>query len=343
FYTPSTGIWQTVWLEPVPKTHITSMKIIPDLRRGQVRVLVQGPGIDADTPVRVEWAREGRSSFRDQPLRDHIDLDIVDPVVWSPESPQLYELKASISNESNDTVQSYFAFRRIEVGKDSAGTTRILLNGKPYFQVGPLDQGFWPDGIYTAPTDEALKYDIEITKKLGFNMIRKHVKVEPQRWYYWADKLGVLVWQDMPSGDRSSRERDPDIQRTPESAKQYETELKAMIDGLRNHPSSVMWVVFNEGWGQFDTKRITEWTKQYDPSRLVNCASGWSDRGVGDVHDIHVYPGPGSPKPEEQRAAVLGEFGGLGLATPGHMWTSKHWGYQGTQDSADLTRKYERL
>jgi hypothetical protein len=247
------------------------------------------------------------------------------------------------AREYGDKAAAYFAMRKSSVGKDESGVTRLMLNNKPYFQVGPLDQGFWPDGIYTAPTDEALKYDIEMTKKLGFNMIRKHVKVEPERWYYWADKLGILVWQDMPSGDRSIQPNQPDIIRTRESANQYETELKAMIDGLRNHPSIVMWVVFNEGWGQFDTKRITDWTKKYDPTRLVNCASGWQDRGVGDVHDIHVYPGPGSPKPEEKRAAVLGEFGGLGLATPGHMWSDKHWGYQGTRDSADLTRKYEVL
>jgi hypothetical protein len=220
---------------------------------------------------------------------------------------------------------------------------RILLNNKFVFQAGPLDQGFWPDGLYTAPTDEALKYDIEITKKLGFNMTRKHVKVEPARWYYWCDKLGLLVWQDMPSGDRSIRPQDPDIKRSPESAKQYELELKRMIDGLRNHPSIVMWVVFNEGWGQFDTVRITEWTKKYDPSRLVNCASGWSDRDVGDVHDIHVYPGPDSPKPESARAAVLGEFGGLGLAVDGHTWEKKTWGYRGARNKTDLMRKYENL
>ena len=184
-----------------------------------------------------------------------------------PEDPFLYKFYVALVNSGKvlDRVECYCAWRHIEVGKDASGTTRILLNGKPYFQIGPLDQGFWPDGIYTAPTDDALKYDIEITKKLGFNMIRKHVKVEPDRWYYWADKLGILVWQDMPSGDKSIGARDPDIVRTAESAKQYETELKAMIDGLRNHPSIVMWVPFNEGWGQFDTKRIAEWTKQYDP------------------------------------------------------------------------------
>src|SRR5262249_59412277 len=189
----------------------------------------------------------------------------------------------------------------------------------------------------------ALKYDIEITKKLGFNMTRKHVKVEPERWYYWCDKLGLLVWQDMPSGDKGVASGKGEITRTPESAKQYELELKRMIDGLSNHPSIIMWVVFNEGWGQFDTVRITEWTKKYDPTRLANCASGWNDMKTGDVHDIHVYPGPGAPPPEPQRAGVLGEFGGLGLGVDGHTWSSKTWGYRGTKSQDELTRKYEGL
>src|SRR5262249_18995019 len=347
FYTPSTGIWQTVWLEPVPKTHITSMKIIPDLRRGQVRVLVQGPGIDADTPVRVEWAREGRSSFRDQPLRDHIDLDIVDPVVWSPESPQLYELKASISNESNDTVQSYFAFRRIEVGKDSAGTTRILLNGKPYFQVGPLDQGFWPDGIYTAPTDEALKYDIEITKKLGFNMVRKHIKVEPQRWYYWADKLGILVWQDMPSCN--SYTDNPSPPRV--DPLDFIAELTAMVTNHWNSPAIMMWVAFNEGQGQqgsgngigqTNTAYLVSLVKTLDPSRLVNQASGWNYFGVGDVLDAHNYPDPVCPASTVQ-AMACGEFGGVWLGVTGHTLSPNSGDVSPAQASTSVTFQFETL
>jgi hypothetical protein len=182
-----------------------------------------------------------------------------------------------------------------------------------------------------------------MTKKLGFNMTRKHVKVEPERWYYWCDRLGLLVWQDMPSGDRNIGGNDPDLVRTPESARQYELELKRMIDGRHNHPSIILWVVFNEGWGQFDTARITEWTKKYDPTRLVDCASGWADRKVGDVHDVHVYPGPGAPPVEEKRAAVLGEFGGLGLGVDGHTWTNRTWGYKGAASKSDLTRKYEKL
>jgi Glycosyl hydrolases family 2, TIM barrel domain len=243
-----------------------------------------------------------------------------------------------------DQVGSYFGMRSVGMAKDADGRPRLTLNGKPVFAMAALDQGFWPDGIYTAPTDDALKFDLQQHKALGFNAVRKHVKVEPARWYYWADKLGLLVWQDMPSGDRSVRDGQPDLVRTPESAKQYEVELRRMIDGRFNHPSIIMWVVFNEGWGQFDTARITNETKRYDPSRLVNCASGWNDhKGIGDVHDIHVYPGPGSPPPEPTRAAVLGEFGGLGLGVDGHTWSKNTWGYRPTTSSEDLTRKYERL
>ncbi|HEY7315722.1 MAG TPA: glycoside hydrolase family 2 TIM barrel-domain containing protein [Gemmataceae bacterium] len=348
FYLASTGIWQTVWLEPVPEAHITGLKIVPDVDHNLVRVTVEAEGVAEKDLVNVV-AMEGDKSVAvrgGHQVGRVIEVDFSDVKLWSPESPFLYGLKVQLRHKKDtefDNVQSYFAMRKAEVKKDEKDVTRMFLNDKPYFQVGPLDQGFWPDGLYTAPTDEALKYDIEITKKLGFNMTRKHVKVEPARWYYWCDKLGLLVWQDMPSGDKSIRPQDADIKRSPESAKQYEAELKRMIDGLRNHPSIVMWVVFNEGWGQFDTARITEWTKKYDPSRLVDCASGWADRKVGDVHDIHVYPGPGSPPPEEKRAAVLGEFGGLGLAVDGHTWEKKTWGYRGTKSKADLTRKYENL
>jgi hypothetical protein len=215
------------------------------------------------------------------------------------------------------------------------------LNHQTLFQFGPLDQGFWPDGLYTAPTDEALRYDIEMTKKLGFNLARKHVKIEPARWYYWADKLGLLVWQDMPSGDKYIRGQDPDIIRTPESAANFERELKAMVDGLYNHPSIVTWVPYNEGWGQWDTCRIVDLIKQWDPTRLVINTSGWTDRGCGDVNDLHKYPGPTAPPPEEKRAGVLGEFGGLGLPVKGHTWQDeKNWGYRSFTNAPALTAAY---
>lgn len=354
YYTPSTGIWQTVWLEAVTAAHIDSLKIVPDDKKASVKVNVKG-GTDKHTiKISALWDKTVQSGITvygneaaidTNAIHDAQELKPRNAKLWSPDSPYLYDLRVQLLENDKviDEVWSYFALRKIEIAKDDKGVNRILLNGKFVFQVGPLDQGFWPDGLYTAPTDDALKYDIEITKKLGFNMARKHVKVEPDRWYYWCDKLGLLVWQDMPSGDRSIRDNQPDLKRTPESAAQFELELKRMIDGLHNHPCIVMWVVFNEGWGQFDTERLTKWTKDYDPTRLVNCASGWTDRKVGDVHDIHVYPGPGAPPLEDKRAGVLGEFGGLGLKVDGHTWTSQTWGYRGTQDKDDLTRKYERL
>jgi hypothetical protein len=349
FYTASTGIWQTVWLEPVPKASIASLQIVPDLDHNKIIVTVHGRGTGKNhrATITVSARDVDPASRLHVPLEQPVEVTVSRAVPWSPESPFLYDLTVDLiddqANTGIDAVAGYCALRKISVGKDDKGVTRMLLNNKPYFQVGPLDQGFWPDGLYTAPTDAALKSDIEITKKLGFNMARKHVKVEPERWYYWCDKLGLLVWQDMPSGDKSVRPGQGQITRSPESAKQYELELKRMIDGRGNHPCIVMWVPFNEGWGQFDTTRVVELVKQHDPSRLVDPASGWNDYPCGDVHDIHVYPGPGSPEPEQKRAAVLGEFGGLGLKIDGHTWENKTWGYKGTKDSADLTRKYEQL
>jgi len=344
FYTPTTGIWQTVWLEPVPAARIAGLKVVPDVDGGKVRVTVQTAGDVAGLDVAVNVG--GGNTVVGPPDRP-LEIPVADAKLWTPDSPHLYDLDIVLSRRDMttvDTARSYFGMRKIAVGPDEKGVTRLLLNGKAVFQAGPLDQGFWPDGLYTAPTDAALKYDVEVTRKLGFNMTRKHVKVEPDRWYYWCDKLGLLVWQDMPAGDKGIGPNDPDLRRSPESAADYKVELKAMIDGLHNHPSIVMWVVFNEGWGQFDTAGITDWTKRHDPSRLVDCASGWTDRaGVGDVHDMHSYPGPGTFKPEPTRAAVLGEFGGLGLAQPGHTWSRESWGYKGTADRADLTRKYEQL
>jgi hypothetical protein len=331
----------------VPKASIASLKIVADVE-GKVSVTVFGKGTAEDEKVSVTIIESGSAvAGTNGTVGKPVELSLRKPKLWSPETPFLYHVKVGLlpKDGNNDEVTGYFGLRKVELGKDDKGVTRMLLNGKPYFQVGPLDQGFWPDGIYTAPTDEALKYDVEITKKLGFNMTRKHVKVEPDRWYYWCDKLGLLVWQDMPSGDKSVAPGKGEITRTEESAKQYELELKRMIEERGNHPCIVMWVPFNEGWGQYDTARIVEAVKKQDPSRLVNCASGWNDvKGVGDVHDIHVYPGPGSPDPEPKRAAVLGEFGGLGLPVEDHLWgKEKNWGYRVMKDKAELTKKYERL
>ncbi|MHB1036630.1 MAG: glycoside hydrolase family 2 protein [Pirellulales bacterium] len=335
-YTPTTGIWQTVWLEEVPASHITGLVSTPDVDSKSLRLKVDASGDAAGLAVRAVAADSGRDiATATGKVGEEVRIVLPAVKLWSPSEPFLYDLRVELVRDGKavDTVASYFGMRKIEIGKDAAGLPRILLNGKFVMQVGPLDQGFWPDGLYTAPTDEALRFDIEVTKKLGFNMARKHVKVEPDRWYYWADRLGLLVWQDMPSGNN----------RTAESKKQYEVELARLIEGRRNHPSIIMWVVFNEGWGQYDTERLTAWTKATDPSRLANNASGWTDKKVGDMNDMHAYPGPNAPKAEAERAIVLGEFGGLGLAVPGHMWKKEFWGYQGMADANQLTRRYEEL
>jgi beta-galactosidase/beta-glucuronidase len=344
WYTASSGIWQTVWLEPVAAAYITDLKITPDVDAGVVIVQPSTPAnlgkFDISFTVRsgIGLVASGTGA-----PGEAVRLPIKNAKLWSPENPHLYSLAVTVKlgGRTIDKVTSYFAMRKISLGKDDKGFTRLMLNNQPYFQFGPLDQGFWPDGLYTAPTDDALRYDIVMTKKLGFNLARKHVKVEPERWYYWCDKLGLLVWQDMPSGDKYIRQRDDDITRSPASGGQYETELKALIAGRGNHPCIVMWVPYNEGWGQWDTPRIADMVKQLDPTRLVDSASGWTDRNVGDVHDMHKYPGPGSPAPEEKRAVVLGEFGGLGLPIPGHTWQAeKNWGYRSYTNSAALTTAY---
>ena len=347
WYTPTTGIWQTVWLESVPYIYIKRLKIIPDIDESLLKMRVIIGGLSEDIRIKAtvfEGSRMAAETEDDAGSR--IKLRIKNVKLWSPDKPFLYNMEVMLlkGRKTIDRVKSYFGMRKISLDKDKNGVLRLFLNNKELFQFGPLDQGFWPDGIYTAPTDEAMRYDIEVTKKLGFNMARKHVKVEPDRWYYWCDKLGLLVWQDMPSGDRFIGKDDPDISRTAQSARQFELELKAIIDAFYNHPCIVMWVPFNEGWGQFDTARITELIRKYDPSRLVNPASGWVDRGVGDVNDIHNYPAPIAPENEQTRAAVLGEFGGLGLPVKEHTWQDeKNWGYQTFKDSEELTREYLNL
>ena len=346
FYTPVTGIWQTVWLEPVSSTYVKSLKIMPDVDGKKVRVQIElggDPNFKGEIGIGVMDGEKEIGEIKGDAGKE-LELAIPNPKLWSPDSPHLYKINAGVisGDKPIDVVESYFGMRKIEVKKDDKGINRIYLNGNAIFMAGPLDQGFWPDGIYTAPTDEALKYDIEVTKQLGFNCTRKHVKVEPERWYYWCDKLGLLVWQDMPGGDNGVG-RQKDVSTKPQAVKDFDAELKAMIDTHYNHPSIVMWVVFNEGWGQHETVRTVEWTKKYDPSRLINPASGWNDFAAGDLIDMHKYPAPGAPKAQPDRAGVLGEFGGLGLPTEGHMWSSKNWGYKGVKDGAALTKQYVKL
>ena len=349
WYTPTTGIWQSVWIEPVPKTSVEGIEIVGDVdgRSATVTVRVRGDQNASLVVAATESTGPGMLGMGVTKPGEPTTLDLSRSFhAWSPDEPYLYNLVVTLTapDGSADVVESYFGVRKIEVKPDDAGVTRIHLNNEPVFLHGPLDQGFWPDGLYTAPTDEALRYDLEVTKRLGFNAVRKHVKVEPERWYYWCDRLGLAVIQDMPSGDRYIGPRDPDIQRTPESVAIYETEWESIINANKEHPSIVMWVPFNEGWGQFDTARIADWTRELDPTRLVDAVSGWADRGVGDVHDWHVYPGPGSPKPEAKRAAYLGEYGGLGLPLEGHTWQDKdNWGYRSYESSEALTDAYVKL
>jgi len=333
WYTAVTGIWQTVWLEPVPKAYIRSLHIVPDVDKGQVRITVDAVGARQGTSVR---AASGAMKSHAGENKHEVVLKVPDAKLWSPASPHLYDLKVMLVEDGKcvDEVSSYFGMRKIHLAKDEAGVLRMMLNGEFVFHYGPLDQGWWPDGLYTAPTDEALRYDVDITRKMGMNMIRKHVKVEPDRWYYHCDKLGVLVWQDMPSGNAKDGE----------GAANFDRELKGMIDAFRNHPSIVVWVPFNEGWGQHDTERVSAWVRKYDPTRLVNEASGWTDKGSGQIKDIHKYPGPACPPTEDKRAIVLGEFGGLGLPVKDHLWWNKrNWGYRNFQDVDALATAYEAL
>ncbi len=347
WYTAVTGIWQTVWLEAVPKTSIENLKMTPSLKDGTLAVDVKVVGAEEGDKVYVAASARGRNvAIQSQPVGEAMTLKINNPISWSPDNPFLYDLQVMIlrNNRVVDSVKSYFGMRDIALGKDEKGVTRIMLNGKFLFQHGPLDQGWWPDGLYTAPTDAALRYDVEMTKKMGFNMLRKHVKVEPARFYYWCDKLGVLVWQDMPSGDKYIGPKDADIERTKESSDQFYAEITEMITTLHNAPSIIIWVPFNEGWGQFDTAKMAEYCKKLDPSRLINSVSGWTDRKVGDMHDIHSYPGPDMPPLEEERAVVLGEYGGLGLPIEGHTWLDKgNWGYVSYKDKNELFDAYEIL
>jgi len=337
-YTATTGIWQTVWLEPVERAYIKKLKIVTDIDAGVVTVNAlcskAAAGLDVEAEVKDGWFAVGK---RTDKVGKEIILPIKNAKLWSPDSPFLYDLNVTLKDGSGrgvDSVKSYFGMRKVSLGKDEKQIPRILLNNEVLFQYGPLDQGFWPDGLHTAPTDKALRYDIEVLKKLGCNMMRKHVKVEPDRLYYWCDKLGLLIWQDMASGKNKGEE----------GQKQFELELTRMIDAFGNHPSIIIWVIFNEGWGQHDNARLTHLVKSMDPTRLVNSASGWHDRGVGDIRDIHMYPGPAAPLNEKYRAAVLGEFGGLGLPVSGHTWQDeKNWGYRSFETFEELTDAYVAL
>jgi beta-galactosidase/beta-glucuronidase len=355
WYTSVTGIWRTVWIEAVPETYISGTIQVPDIDK---QILTISVDVEHQMPgdlIRVTATDGDRLVSEKESLNGlGIILPVINPELWSPDNPFLYDMKISVIRKGKviDEVKSYFAMRKISLQPDENGVLRMMLNNKFTFQYGPLDQGWWPDGLYTAPTDEALLFDIVKTKEMGFNTIRKHVKVEPARWYYYCDKTGIMVWQDMPSGDlgggrwndRPGIEGGSDKTRSEESEKIYRTEWNAIIDYLYNFPCIVVWVPFNESWGQFKTTEITKWTMEKDPSRLVNSASGGNFHEVGHILDLHNYPHPVMAKPEifgSRQALVLGEFGGLGLPLEGHTWLDKNnWGYRTFENADTLFKTY---
>ena len=349
-YTGASGIWQTVWLEPVATTHIHKLDLTPDLAGfdltarvvgatyHRVQVIVSEPD---GTEVTRGYGIPGR------PMR----LRVPEPHLWTPDDPHLYRLAVRLvspTGRASDEVSGQVGLRTIGTVPDAQGRPRIALNGRITFLHGPLDQGYWPDGIYTAPTDEALKFDLERIKELGFNFVRKHAKVEPARWYHWADRLGLMVWQDMPSlgepinGPMSGPSPDP----PPDAKAHFEQGLSEMVDQLRSFTSVIGWVPFNEGWGEFDTARIAGQMKAWDPSRMVdansgvNCCKSRPDSGAGDVYDSHHYVGPVRKEGPEHRVMVQGEYGGLGLVPDDNRWPGRPEAYEMTDSPGRLTQRY---
>lgn len=351
WYTPQSGIWQTVWMEAVPRHYIESLRIVPLFDQSAVEVTVR-----CAQPLQCEATVDGRTVpfTSGEPAR----IPMPDFRAWSPEDPFLYDLTVTLGE---DRIESYFGMRKIEVRADRGGVMRLFLNGEPYFHSGLLDQGYWPDGLYTAPSDEALIFDIRTAKAMGFNLLRKHIKVEPMRWYYHCDRLGMLVWQDMPSGGGKYRfstvtlplvtgvhRRDNRYRAFARASSQgraeYMDELEEMVLQLFNAPSVALWVPFNEGWGQFDSTRVMERLRALDPTRPVDPASGWHDQGAGDLRSLHVYFKPFRFRRDRRgRALALSEFGGYNLRVDGHCFSQKDYGYRRLPDAAALWRDFARL
>lgn len=357
WYTPASGIWQTVWLEPVSAKHLESMEINPDIDAGTLNVkpFVSGANSGDKVVVTAKFGKTAVATAKGE-SGENISLSIPNAKLWSPDQPNLYSLDIKVvsGGKTVDAVSSYAAMRKISQGKSKSGHLVMMLNNKPLFQMGPLDQGYWPDGIYTAPTYEAMVYDIEKTKEWGFNMIRKHMKVEPDLWYEYCDKAGMLVWQDMPSGqinyehnkwDMTHWFASDEMTRNAESESDFRAEWKDIIDNFKNHPCIVVWTPFNEGWGQFKTADITDYTRQLDPTRLINSASGGNHfKGVGDILDLHKYPAPEMYLTDPDRVEVMGEFGGLGLPLKGHVWQdSDNWGYVQYKNEKEVTDRYVEI
>lgn len=351
FYTSVTGIWQTVWLENVPEDYIQNLVTTPDFDKATVHVEVGFSNPTKEVLYQVEVSYEGEpvamaKSINGQPVEVNMPEDFLR---WTPDHPFLYDMKVKVLQKGKviDEVDSYFAMRSFGAKRDDSGIVRLTLNGLPIFHFGPLDQGWWPDGLYTAPTDEALAYDVQKTKDLGFNMIRKHVKVEPARWYYHCDRIGLIVWQDMPSGGRGPEwqttqyYQGPESMRTLESEECYKREWAEIVNSLKSVPCIGVWVPFNESWGQFKTPEIVEMTKKLDPTRLVNPASGGNFYQCGDILDLHHYPEPKMVLYDPTRATVLGEYGGIGRKVEGHTWVKDQgWGYVEFDTEGKVTDTY---
>lgn len=361
WYTPQSGIWQTVWMECVPENYLRSLRITPKPEENAVHIR-----LEADDPAMaaVTICRDGgiiAEGQTDENGESTLTIPAEELRLWSPEEPFLYDVAITLAG--SDKVESYFGMRAFGIGKDEKGLPRLLLNGKPYFQNGLLDQGYWSDGYYTAPSDEALIHDIAEMKRLGFNMLRKHIKVEPLRWYYHCDRLGMLVWQDMMNGGESysplsiyvfsnlglrvKDDRYRYFSRSDEAGRtHYYEELGQMIDLLYNTVSLALWVPFNEGWGQFDALKAAEFIRKRDDTRPIDHASGWYDQGGGDIKSIHWYFRPYHHKqpPKEQRPICLTEYGGYNCAVPGHCWgEGAEFGYKKIADPAEYNRAFQKL
>ena len=358
WYTPQSGIWQTIWCEWVPENYIKAIRYTPDLITNTLYYQIQAkhPG-SAKVELSLHGERVCESTANEKGF-GALEIPAEMLHLWSPESPTLYDAAVTLGE---DHVTSYAAMRSIGVGEDEDGAPRLLLNGRPYFQNGVLDQGYWPDGLYTAPSDDALIFDIQLMKDMGFNMLRKHIKIEPMRWYYHCDRLGMLVWQDMMNGGgkyhpltisaplvTGIHHKDHDYKkfsRTDAIARaSYYTELTEMIAQLYSCPCICTWVAFNEGWGQFDAAAAAQYIQTLDHTRLIDHASGWHDQKVGNLQSLHVYFRPYHFRPDKfGRAVALTEFGGYTLAVPGHTWSEKHFGYKRFRDVQALGTAFRTL
>lgn len=359
FYTPQSGIWKTVWLESVSDTYIGGIQITPMYDESAVKMYVKA---NANGRAKVIISSEGQMVLEEEiEVNEACVLKLDSFIPWTPERPHLYDVKITYDQ---DEVSSYFGMRKFSVGKDKKGILRFFLNNEPVFFNGVLDQGYWPESLLTAPTEEALAYDILKLKQLGFNTIRKHIKIEPERFYYLCDKLGMFVWQDMPNGGgeynmmfvtylpnilecaaRGIRDNKYGIFRRSDAdgRAQYYKDLQGMIEQLYNHPSIAVWVPFNEGWGQFDANQATKLIQSLDTTRLVNEACGWFDQKGGDMYSIHNYLRKLKVKPKADRVVALTEFGGYAFPIPGHMACEKEFGYKHYKTKEELTESYRTL